>query len=419
MQSDTRVSVQRGILLLIPPVFLVAALCGCPVCNGPDTALEPNDAILTAVPVGPGEQKELKILGEDEDWYRVTVPPATLVVVRIDFPTLLGDLDLVVYDEDGNLVGSRYGAAYPYPFWDPALPEHQRMVPYQTRLMLETSVECYALYSESREATYYLRVNGYAGDQNVYSLSVRHVPYMDGPACEPDFAFGDCAGMGEDGAGLLPFPFPDPYDSVVGAGYTLINPSNYRFARREVIMAFRHALSLTQQQFPGTTPVDIGDLSQINGETPGVDTGILRHPANCHDEGASIDIAYFQSDGANDFCVVCGDGSTIVDDYCTEQAAQTHFVDLPRQAFFMAKLFANPRVRVIGVDEILAPLLLDAAGELYDAGVISEEEMEAFFTRMRYGENWPNHHHHIHVNFHWWVDGPDDCPNPSWMFWKD
>ncbi|MDC3979222.1 PPC domain-containing protein [Polyangium jinanense] len=356
--------------------------------------LEPNDASATAQQAPLGVTNNLSITKGDEDWYRVVVPARTIARVGIEMNHAAGDLDLVAYDAQGHLLGSRNGAEYPY-----------------TWRGQETNSEYYGFYSEDGGAVYYVRVLGHAGATNTYSLHVNHYSYVDGQTCTgAGFSLADCDGRGSGGSGLIPFPFPDPSDSVVGDGYDFASYSNYRFARRELVMLVRHALAETQKAFPGTKPLSLIDICQMDGVTPGYDIGDPRHPQSTHDQGGNIDISYFQTDGSNDAEIVCNDGANHADGYCTSAAAQKHIVDLPRQAYFMAKLFASPRTRVIGTDTVLAPLLRQTAQALAalpagDRRKISQSELSSFSSRLAYGSGWPYHHHHIHLSLQWLPQG--------------
>jgi hypothetical protein len=360
-------------------------------CAGEDDTLEDNDSLAKATKAPLGKTEGLRSCSGDEDWYRVDVPPGKLVRAGIRFVNNAGDLDLVAYDAAGALLGSRVGTVYPYAFRD-----------------YETNTEYYGFYSQKGD-TYYLRVAGYGTSENAYVLEVSEHDWKDGASCtDAGFSFDDCAGHGDDGAGLLPMPFPDPKDDFVGAQLYSETVANYRFARRELIMLVRHAMAETTKAFADTKPLALLDICQIDGITPGYDIGDPRHPETTHDQGGNIDIAYFQTDGQNDGAIICGDGSQHADGFCSPAAKDKHIVDLPRQAFFMAKLYGSTRTRVIGADVVIGPLVREAAKALAalpegDPKRISSAELAGFNGKLAYGDGWPYHHHHIHVSLHWWV----------------
>jgi hypothetical protein len=362
------------------------------ICGGNDDAHEPNDTKQTAKDAPMGTTEGLLSCSGDEDWYRVNVPAGTIVRVGIRFKHGAGDIDFVAYNADGELLGSRIGNSYPYSYRDQ-----------------ETDTEYYGFYSAKGGASYYLRVLGYKKAENKYSLHLDSFPYKDGATCTgAGFSSAECIGQAKEGAGLIPFPFPDPNDGVVGGQYFWDTYSNYRFARRELVMLVRHALVETSKAFPGTLPLGLIDVCQMNGITPGYDVGDPRHPESTHDQGGNIDIAYFQTDGNNSAEIICNDGAKHADGFCTPAAAEKHIVDLPRQAFFMAKLYGSSRTRVIGVDQVIAPLILAAAEKLAalpegDPKRISSAELAGFNGKMASGSGWPFHHHHIHLSLQWWT----------------
>jgi len=377
-------------------------------CSGEDDSLEPNGDLNAAVEVSVGETAGLRLCGGDEDWYKVVVPAGKIWRVGIEFANGAGDIDLVAYDGAGALLGSRIGKQYPYSY-----------------RAQETDIEHYGFYSKNGGETFFVRVVG-SGlvVENTYALEIAEFDYLDGSSCtDSGFTFDECVGQQANGAGLIPFPFPDPGDGHIGGGYIWDTFSNYRFARRELVMAIRDAMYEVELAFPETDPLGLIDVCQFDGITPGYDVGEPRHPETTHDQGGNIDIAYYQTDGNNSSEVICGDGSVHADGFCSSAAVEQHIVDLPRQAFFMAKLHNNPRLRVVGVDKIIAPLIQEAAEGLNalpesDPQHITSSELSKFSSKMAYGDGWPYHHHHIHVSFNWWTgahvagaeqaDGNDD-----------
>jgi hypothetical protein len=358
-------------------------------CGGNNDPLEPNDSLAAAVDAPDGVTTGLSVCAGDEDWFRVVVPAGKLVTVRITFEHDLGDLDLVAYDGAGELIGARSPGEYPY-----------------IERQLETDEEVLAVIGS--DTVYKFRVVGHLGAINAYTLHVDEVDFADAARCTEAFTQQECVGAAPAGTGLIAFPFPDASSMAGFDNYEWATVSNYRFARRELVMLVRWAINATSSAFENTHPIGLVDASQRDGITSGFDVGFPRHPARSHDQGGSIDIAYFQTDGENAPEIVCGDGSTHYDRFCSETAVNTHKVDLERQAFFMGKLFGSTRLRVIGVDRVLAPLIRDAAvalGELPqdDPQHLTADEVAAFDTKMGSGDDWPFHHHHIHVSLQWWT----------------
>jgi hypothetical protein len=351
---------------------------------------EPNQTRGAARDPASGVTDGLSICAGDEDWWRITVPAGHITTVVLNHDIRLGDIDLVSHNAAGTVIDSRTGF-YPY------------SVSWRS---YETGTEAVSFYNEAgADAEYFLRVVGASsGAQSPYSLAVVNTPYTDGENCTTaGYSSDDCQGRGPGGSGLMNFPLPDPDDTYVGAGYMFDSVSNYRWLRREAIMMIRHAIHLTQAQFPNTNPIGLIDMCQIDGITPGYDVNDPRHPESTHDQGGNFDIAYYSTLADNHARVICGPNENNTDGYfCTNAATTQHVVDLPRQVYFMAQLFSNPRLRVIGVDKVIAPLLLAEADRQAAAGTITAAQKGAFSSKMAYGDGWPFHHHHIHVSLRWW-----------------
>ena len=203
-------------------------------------------------------------------------------------------------------------------------------------------------------------------------------------------------------ANLIQFPHPDSSDPYVGEGYVLEHASGYNWLRREVIMRIRYAIHETQKKFPGTKGLGLMDMCQIDGITPGFDVGQPRHPETTHDEGGNIDVAYYQTVGSySQGQVICDPQGAATDGYfCTSVA--NHIVDLPRTAYFLAKLNEGNRFRVAGADKLIAPLILEAIDDLKNSGAISSSLATKTKNSLAYGDGWPFHHHHLHLSFKWW-----------------
>lgn len=170
-------------------------------------------------------------------------------------------------------------------------------------------------------------------------------------------------------------------------------------------MLVRWALQRTRARFTGTTALAVLDAAKADGVTPGYDIGNPRHPQSTHDQGASVDLAYFNSLAApyNDARAICDAAGGSNDGfYCTAAASTQHVVDLPRQTYFLAQLFGSARVRVVGVDPVIAPLLVNEADRQLALGWISQAERDAFTTHLASGNGWPFMFRSLHVALRWW-----------------
>ncbi len=368
---------------------LVAMLTACSL----EDRFEPNDDSSTATLVGVGTETELGISIQDRDWFQLGLQDSQMGTLGIEYTYLdcLGNLNLSAYNNDGDLLGD-------------SLQSHNPLHP------LANGEEYLSVLSLSGNKEFLFQAFGALGAVNVYNLNVSLAPYSDGPDCSAEYDSDVCLGLVDNQIKLYQLPFPDPDDGFVENGYMFedYSYSNYRWARREVIMYLRYALYEVQQQFPGTNPLGIIDISQRDGLTPGMDIGSLRHPETTHDQGGNIDVAYYQTGSNNSARIICdAEGGSNDGYYCDPSAVDTHIVDLQRTAYFIAKLAClpdcnNTRFRVAGVDQVIGPLIEETALQLKNNGIISDDEYNNLSNMLAYGDGWPFHHHHIHLSFKWW-----------------
>jgi len=361
-----------------------------------DERFETNETLGKAKPIEvPSVTTGLDLCAGDEDWFSVEVPVATLTTVGIEFPHVRGDLDLIAYDDAKALLGSRlgpatYGAAY------------------RTN---ENGLEYHSLLAMAGPTVGYFNVHPFAAATNQYDLHVTTTPWQDSPLCTAGFGFDECRGYNGAATGIVyHFPFARKDDPYVPDGYMLESYSSYRWLRRELIMLVRHAIHEVQQKFPRTGPLGLLDMGDKFAVTPGFDVGDPRHPESTHDQGGNIDIAYYQTDGENNGQIVCGANENLNNDgyYCTSTAGNV--LDVQRTAYFIAVLNLHPRLRVIGIDTMLAPLIQAEAKKQRDAGDITAKQYSDLVANMASGDGWPFHHHHMHVSMRWWGD---DAPQPN------
>jgi hypothetical protein len=124
-----------------------------------DDAYEPNDSPAQATALNAGTYSGLAICSGNEDWYKIQLHAADNLDVSIDFTNALGDLDLEVYAPDGTtLLGRSDGT---------------------------TDGESLSFRVLPATGFYYVRVLGYQGAQNTYTLTLSGGQCVD-DALEPN-----------------------------------------------------------------------------------------------------------------------------------------------------------------------------------------------------------------------------------------
>jgi hypothetical protein len=189
-------------------------------------------------------------------------------------------------------------------------------------------------------------------------------------------------------------------------GYYIGTLKKYAYLRKHVTLAIAWSACEVARRHPGTTPLAIQDMSQADGKTPGTDVGAPRHPTTTH-TGSDVDISYYQTDGANDVQIVCGDGSDTNANgrpgkyndgyFCT---TETNIVDWTREVWFFAKMADTPLMRVFGIDQTMPAKFTAGADALLKSGAIDAAVKERM-TILGYGASggWQYHHHHTHMSY--------------------
>ena len=213
-----------------------------------------------------------------------------------------------------------------------------------------------------------------------------------------------CEGTEEYCGDLLPFePTEGPgYDNYPINGETAEN--QYRsYVRRDLMMLVKHATAKVaciagEWTFGNGGPLGLGDMSESDGAIPGTSTGTPGHPAGTHEDGRDIDVAYYQTDTAdNRLREIC----TVVDYHC---GAPPHLLDADRTALFLGYLAEHPRLRVIGVDGQAGLAIENAALDLCADGSLSDAACEGLSQVLAYeltdhGWGWFRFHYdRIHIS---------------------
>ena len=181
------------------------------------------------------------------------------------------------------------------------------------------------------------------------------------------------------------------------------------FVRREVINAISYAAARVECQaghwpFGNNRPLGLGDMSEANGAIPGTSVGNPSHPAGTHLNGRDIDIAYYQLDTTNGHLrAICESRIGGVDQF--HCVAPPNTLDVWRTALFVGILMEHPRLRVIGVDGQVGPLLVQTINQLIQAGwlpstVAAKVQQKLAYETSDQGLGWYYfHHQYMHISF--------------------
>jgi len=206
---------------------------------------------------------------------------------------------------------------------------------------------------------------------------------------------------------IMGFPQANNLDD----GYVVSHEARYSNLRRELIYLVRWAAAETAATFENTNPIGLLDMSQADGDVPGRQDGQLRHPEGTHVNGNDIDIAYYQTGSNNLGRSVCPENGY----YCTDEP---DILDAERSAFFISRLMKTESLRVIGVDTMIYPELIDAAKALKTEGILKSADVQRMKSYLAYGDGWPFHQHHLHFSWDWedgWYEdsAPEACALPA------
>jgi hypothetical protein len=227
-----------------------------------------------------------------------------------------------------------------------------------------------------------------------------------GPDC-PNLPQRDCTGGNAHCSQLVQFdPAVTPhYEDYPINGETWQN--QYRsWLRRDLRMLVDYATAKTLCKAGDWAtgnggPLGLGDMSEMNGAIPGTSVGQPGHPQNTHTNGPDIDLAYYQIGQQNNrLRSVCPHVQNGQDQY--HCVGEPHILDVWRTALFLGFVFESPRVRVIGVDGKVGPLVVSALGELCALGWLEPAScgnVALAYETTNTGQGWFRfHHHHAHIS---------------------
>jgi hypothetical protein len=242
-------------------------------------------------------------------------------------------------------------------------------------------------------------------------------------ACEPDLATfpagaaPDCPNLPErDCVGTAAFCGEMlPFEPVMGVGYDNYpingetDTDQYRsFCRRDLQMLVKWAAAYVACKTASWTtgnqkPVGLGDMSEANGAIPGTRENDPGHPAGTHEHGYDMDFAYFQITSPNNYLrEICP--HTIGGKEQYHCVAEPNNVDIWRHSLLLGAMFSSPRMRVIGVDGRVGPILDKSIPVLCQKGFLDQAACDAAFQGLAYeqvdmGYGWYLFHlHHSHVS---------------------
>jgi hypothetical protein len=229
-----------------------------------------------------------------------------------------------------------------------------------------------------------------------------------GPTCT-DLPERDCQGDNAFCGQLMAFePVQGPgYENYPINGETSTN--QYRsYARRDLQMLIKYASAFVACKAGDWKTgngglIGLGDMSEKDGSIPGTSIGEPGHPEGTHLNGYDMDIGYFQTGTPdNKLRPICEHMQNGADQY--HCVTPPNKLDVWRDALFLGALFSSKRVRVIGVDGKVGPLVLQAMDNLCAKGWLAAASCSAAHAGLAYEETNMNygwfqfHHHHQHIS---------------------
>ncbi len=245
-----------------------------------------------------------------------------------------------------------------------------------------------AIVDPGDERTYWVRIHTDAPSFEG-TLTVTRTPYEDAPTCA-----GDCDRLLQ-----LPLPIEPESEGYANAPSTVFR---YQFGRRDLVMLVRYAGRSMADR--GRAPFVPEDLSQWDGETPGIDVGAPRHAS--HKRGRDIDVSLYGTDGQAPWRSYCTLTYTSSGRECVPGTVMGYDGALNAQMY--AGFLQSGRVTMSFLDEQLIDPTIEGAIDSAAADLI-EASLVPLYSDGVHLQHWPNHDNHLHVRV---SEDPLAAPEP-------
>lgn len=342
---------------LVGPLCAALMAVGCAADPGPsvdpDGGADGDDWNGTAPPGAvPGEvtgvdQNEVDVTAGGTAVFRFETVPGEHVGFRLDFDAAQEDVVLAVDRWDGSepvFLGETDAGA---------------------------GLRVLAVVDQDGPRTFWVRIEARGASPVTGTLTATRTPFAEGIQCAADCAH------------LLQLPLPN---DVARDGYDIGHAVyRYQFGRRDLLMFVREAGR--RMAAAGDAPFQPEDLSQWDGQTPGVDVGAPRHSS--HERGKDVDLSLYGTDNDaswRSFCTVeyTADGRECL------AGTRSDLFDGERNGRMIDVFAGSGRMTIGFLDQELLPAL-DPAQPLL--------------------QHWPNHDNHVHIRVSE-IDGSTAAPAP-------
>ncbi len=198
------------------------------------------------------------------------------------------------------------------------------------------------------------------------------------------------------------------FEPRTGMGYLDKDNSGriFSYLRRDLMQLVKYAAAkvackTADWDYGNLAPLDLLDMSEWDGSTPGTNYPPLRHPPGTHEGGRDIDTAYYQlyaiDNSARPVCVHYDGHAEAY--HCV---GEPYGLDKWRTALYIAYLSGHPRLRVVGVDGKVGPVVEEALDELVGSSWIDPDLRDSIplaYEEENTGMGWYRfHHHHKHTS---------------------